>query len=366
MDIKEPKEKNIPSYYKVNNHHNLKLMFAIFSFIASIILILPFAVKATSGGETSRENTFYIQVLNNAMPIVKTSVFNEEDLAEGGFSIKKEVLSLFNIDLNNPLALVLREIPSMYQEGEEGETHEESVIFNPFKLSEKDISIEQEQKLDLPDKTVGVYNPKLKKTLNKAKPEVLIYHTHTTESFAGIGKDSLQADKNICATGDALAKELEENYGISVIHDKTVHNAASYTQSYTRSGPTVDKYLKKYGDFKIIIDLHRDSVPDKKAVTTRMNGQDVNKIMFVMSKTNPRYEKNLAVVNSLIKISDSLFPGYCRGILAYNRGSSHFHQNKSNNAVLIELGSYVNTIQEAKESTKYLGRIIAEYINGKK
>lgn len=366
MNIKEPKEKNIPSYYNVNNHQNLKIMCAIFSFIASIILILPFAVKATSGGEISRQNTFYIQVLNNAMPIVKTSVFNDEDLAEGGFSIKKEILSVFNIDLNNPLALVLREIPSMYQEGEEGENHEKSVIFNPFKLSEKDISIEQEQKLDLPDKTVGVYNPKIKKTLNKAKPEVLIYHTHTTESFAGIGKDSLQADKNICAAGDALANELEQNYGISVIHDKTVHNAASYTESYARSGPTVDKYLKKYGDFKLIIDLHRDSVESKKAVTTRMNGQDITKIMFVMAKKNPRYKKNLAVVNDLIQISDSLFPGYCRGIYDYNYGTKYFHQNKSDNAVLIEMGSYVNTIQEAKDSTKYLGRIIAEHINGKK
>lgn len=364
MGSNESKEKSIPSYYKVDNHYKIKLMFVIFSFIASIVLIIPFAAKATSDGEVSRENTFYIQVLNNAMPIVKTSVFNEEDLAEGGFSIKKEVLSVFNIDLKNPLALVLREIPSMYQEGEEDTG--KSVIFNPFKLSEKSVSINQNQKLDLPDKTVGVYNPKLKKTLNKAKPEVLIYHTHTTESFAGIGKDSLDADKNVCAAGDALAKELEENYGISVIHDKTVHNAASYTESYARSGPTVDKYLKKYGDFKLIIDLHRDSVTDKKAVTTRMNGQDVSKIMFVMAKKNPRYQKNLAVVNNLIQISNSLFPGYCRGIYDYNYGTKYFHQNKSDNAVLIELGSYINNIQEAKESTKYLGRIIAEHINGKK
>ena len=75
-------------------------------------------------------------------------------------------------------------------------------------------------------------------------------------------------DTNVVGVGDVLANELEENYGISVIHDKTNH-CISYNDSYTRSGETVDKYLQEYGDFKMIIHLHRDSLDDKSCNNNR-------------------------------------------------------------------------------------------------
>ena len=97
---------------------------------------------------------------------------------------------------------------------------------------------------------------------------MLIYHSHTTEAYLASDKDTTKntfnADetKNVVAVGDVIAEELENKYGISVIHDKTVNNVPDYNSSYKNSGVILDKYLKKYGDFDLIIDLHRDGVPE--------------------------------------------------------------------------------------------------------
>lgn len=65
-------------------------------------------------------------------------------------------------------------------------------------------------------------------------------------------------------------------------------------------------------------------------------------------------------------ISNKLFPGFCKGIYTgYRRGTKYFNQNKSDNSLLIEVGSNINTVQETKNSAKYLARVIAEYINAK-
>lgn len=344
-----------------------------------------------------KNNVFYAQIVNYAMPLVKTTTFNEADMVESQFSIKDVVLQLVGIDLRNPMKLMAKEAAffntltpgekSVIQEPVSKEPETDKTVgfnFNSFNLDNSDILKEDLKHQPQPadnmeepgvkagdeglleqNKIVNVHDPKLKTQLNPAKPQILIYHTHTTESFEPYGYDSDDNTKNISAVGAELKNELEQNYGIAVIHDSTVHNKP-YINCYDRSKKTLEDYLKKYGDFKLIIDLHRDSVSVKNTVTAKLNGKNAAKIMFVMSKGNPRLKQNQAVVNKLLEISKSLFPGFDRGILYYNNKYSHFNADKSNNSVLIEVGSVVNTLDEAKESAKYLSRIIGEYINGKR
>ena len=54
-----------------------------------------------------------------------------------------------------------------------------------------------------------------------------------------------------------------------------MNDKPNYTIAYENSGVTLAKYIKKYGNFDLIIDLHRDSVLDKNAVTTKINGENV-------------------------------------------------------------------------------------------
>ena len=49
----------------------------------------------------------------------------------------------------------------------------------------------------------------------------------------------------------------------------------------------MEKYLKEYKDFDLIIDMHRDAVYSKSSVTMNMNGENVAKLMFVLTKKTP-------------------------------------------------------------------------------
>ncbi|WML37710.1 stage II sporulation protein P [Clostridium sp. OS1-26] len=335
-----------------------------------MVIILPCVVKANSYGSSINRNMFFVQILNYTMPVVKATSFSEEDMAENGFTIEQSVLGMVGLNLNNPMSVLGKEL-SFINIDNSGGKDKLNVDFNHFKLDDKQIARDNEKAnpdansdLNLENKSVSVYDPKLKKTLNTDKPEVLIYHTHTTESYKPGDAISSDNSQNVCAVGDALVSELQSNYGISAINDTTVHDAEAYTQSYARSVVTLDKYLKKYKDFKLIIDLHRDSVGDnKKAVTTKMNGENVAKISLVMAKKNPHFDKNMVLANKIIESCNKNFPGFYKDTVYYNYGTRYFNQDRSNNAILIEVGADINTTNEAKASTKYLARAIAEALN---
>ncbi|MDP4143897.1 MAG: stage II sporulation protein P [Bacillota bacterium] len=340
--------------------------------IASIIALmcLASAVRAKTEADTKR-NMFYVQIINYTIPGIKETNFDEETMAENNFSIGKEILSIFGINISNPEELLGKELSCLDGSGYSrivADNTEDITDVDKFVLDNRDISKkpEDQSSSNISQQDLKVYNPSLKKTLDTSKPEILIYHTHTSESYRPAASESLDPSKSVVAVGDELSKELQDDYGISVIHDKTVHDVENYNKAYTKSGQTVDKYLSKYKDFKMIIDLHRDSVEDRKLVTAKINGETVAKFMFVMARKNPHYDKNIALVNSLVGISQKYFPGLCSDIYYYDYGTNYFNQAKSNNAFLVEVGSDCNDLTEAKATTKYLARVIAEYLNGKR
>lgn len=356
------------NYRRFNFKGDSKLEMGILMLTVILVIILPCMVKANSYSSSVKRNMFYVEVLNYAMPTVKTTSFSEDDMAENCFSIGNTILKTVGLDINSPKSLLGREIAFLglnYSKNED-------VSFNEFKLDDKQVKkngstskSNTQNDMNLENKDVTVYNPKLKKTLNTSKPEVLIYHTHTTESYKPGDANSFDDTQNVCAVGDTIVNELQNNYGISAINDKTVHDAEAYTQSYSRSAVTLDKYLQKYGDFKLIIDLHRDSVEDKKSVTTRMNGENISKFMLVMARKNPHFDKNMTMANAIIDNSNKLFPGLCKGVCYYNYGTRYFNQDKSNNAILMEVGADINTSDESKATGKYVARIIAEVLNNR-
>ncbi|KOF57005.1 MULTISPECIES: stage II sporulation protein P [Clostridium] len=364
-------------YNKLINEDKDKLIIkiSIFTLLINLLIFMCIfnKVKAGSDKKYSRNNLSYVQIINYTLPSVKVLNFDEEDMVENSYSIKNLALSVIGIDIYNPEKILSKEI-SCFDSDDMSDSkmafnnNQNSSNVGDFNLNSSDISkvsSENNNSSNSKNTVSPVYDPKLKKPLDESKPEVLIYHSHTTESYKPYNQDDFDDDHNVCAVGDELVKELEQNYGISAINDKTLHNAV-YTKSYTRSGETVDKYMKKYGDFKMIIDMHRDSSPDKTSVTTKINGENVAKFMFVMARKNPHYAKNIAMVNSLVSLTNKYFPQMFNGIYYYDYGTNYFNQAKSNNAFLIEIGSQVNTLDEAKATQKYIARVIAEYLNGKK
>lgn len=365
--------------YKGNKEDgNMRLFLGIFTFIIifTISLILPKSAKANGEGEY--RNNFYVNVINNVLSVTKRS--------SSETNIKTATLSFLGINIQNPITIITKEIAFLHTNGASSDVDNEidesdeidkeknliTFILNPFNLDDKQIT-KFEDKRDKTNVIADLYNPKLKQTLNKAKPRVFIYHTHATESYLLSEKDktksafNMDVSRNVCAVGNVIKEELEKNYGITVIHDKTLHNVGDYNGAYKKSGNTLDKYLKSYGNFDLIIDLHRDGFENKNLITTKINGENVAQFMFVMAKGNPRYSKQRKLVNSMIGISNKLYPDLLKDneITFVNRGIAFYNQNKSDNAMLIEVGTYTNTINETKNTGKYLARIFAEQLNGK-
>lgn len=356
-------------------------IYASLSLSLLLTLSFPGVIRAEATSAPSPDtNMFYMKLLNYAMPLAKSASVSEDDLAEYDFSIRDELLKFLGLDVSDPLSVVARELsifkpPDTYADNSEGKT---SFSLNPFKLNDSNIIRNQQPSNNSTDTPTTpavnvskVYDPKLKKPLNPSKPEVLIYHTHTTETYSPYGIYDLDEKKNISSVGDIIAKDLEDNYGIATIHDKTIHNAELQLEAYSKSAKTLDMYLNKYKDFKLIIDLHRDSVDNRAVMATNINDNSLAKFMFVIGIGNPNKDKNISVSKKLSSISQSLFPGLIRAGnasdfgLYYHRKGTKFNQQKSGNAVLIELGSQANTLDEAKNTGLYLSRIIAEYINRK-
>ncbi|MGH4125864.1 MAG: stage II sporulation protein P [Clostridium sp.] len=362
----------------IKKNSNVRIAFSIFTLLIIFLFGIILPKNAVAYSEGNYLNYFYVKAINNTLSVFK-SVGTQEEPHKSESSLKLQTLSFLGIDISNPISIITKEIAYLNENKISGDINVKNdsnqvnnlktFILNPFNLGEKQIS-KTEATTEKSNVIANLYNSKLKKNLNNAKPEVLIYHSHTSEAYLASDKDKTKASdspdgtKNVTAVGAVIEEELEKNYGIAVIHDKTVNDKGDYYGAYKKSGITLDKYLKEYGDFKLIIDLHRDS---KKAVTAKLNGEDVAKFMFVVTKKNPRYVKQKKLIDSMIGTSNKLFPGLLepREIYPYDYGMGFFNQNRSDNALLIEVGSDSNTIQEAKNTGKYLARIIAEQLNGK-
>ena len=67
-------------------------------------------------------------------------------------------------------------------------------------------------------------------------PQVIIYHTHSTESYMPYDESNYHREEEegtVRDVGNVLEKELKKK-GINVIHDKTLHDRPSYNESYNR------------------------------------------------------------------------------------------------------------------------------------
>lgn len=353
MDVKKINVRKGGQFPKLNAGYILLIIVVVFLFVRVVGIL---------GSSSERGALAYVQLLNFSMPVVEETSYNEEAYAENSISLKNVLLSAIGLDNITPYSIVGNEVK--FLSSEESMSNKKHISgINPFNVSNESIAkVTDEEKAELA-MVSKAYDPSLKKTLNQAKPEVLIYHTHESEGYIEGGQDNSNPDFNVIGVGDVLKEELEENYGISVIHDKTAHAAASYNDCYYRSRETVQRYLDKYGEFKLIIDLHRDAVSNKDAVTASVNGEDLAKIMFVNSRNSPRDAANIAVRDEMKATADELFPGLTRSNWEYKSGSGMFNQHLADNIVLIEVGANTNKAQEAKRSAKYIARLVAEYVN---
>lgn len=203
-------------------------------------------------------------------------------------------------------------------------------------------------------------------------PQVLIYHTHTTESYEKFDNNVYDTrntwrdtdnNNNMAAAGELLARELEKR-GISVLHDTTQHDYPSYNGAYDRSYKTVKKYLEEYPSIKVTIDLHRDGIIQADDTVLKpvveVDGKPAAQLMIIVpcddgSVGVPGWRQNLRFAAELQTEIENDVPGLCRPIFFCYR---NYNLGLTDNSLLFELGTNGNTLEEAL----YTAQLIAEPI----
>lgn len=153
------------------------------------------------------------------------------------------------------------------QKGQENTPVQTAVIENHnkkdiFTDTYKSVQIKNESDYSLTEEMV---TPNVKYSNPK---DIIIYHTHTCESYTPTENSQYVATGNYRTTDQnySVARVGTEltNYlagkGYTVIHDTTYHDYPAYTGSYTRSLSTIKNLLGTYSSVEAVFDIHRDAL----------------------------------------------------------------------------------------------------------
>ncbi|MEG0230325.1 MAG: stage II sporulation protein P, partial [Oscillospiraceae bacterium] len=208
------------------------------------------------------------------------------------------------------------------------------------------------------------------------QPQVLIFHTHATESFdlydcgnnkKGSNSRSTDNSINMVKVGDAICEQLDAA-GIKYIHDTNQYDHPSYNGAYKRSNASVTDYLSKYPSIKIVLDIHRDGIyandNDWIKPVTEIQGKKAAQLMIITggddgSLNNPDWRYNLRFAAALQDQIESDYPTLTRPILFAYR---NYNQQVSHGAVLIEIGSHGNFLGEVVYTGQLLGKSLSTLI----
>lgn len=207
--------------------------------------------------------------------------------------------------------------------------------------------------------------------VGSSEPQVLIMHTHATESYEleDLGwfdpeYTSRRTDTslNMVAVGAAIAEELSAA-GIVTLQDATLHDYPSYNGSYERSNATVRSYLEQYPSIKVVLDVHRDAIETDGArvkAVAEVEGKTAAQVMIICGADKngnlPNFKQNLAFAARWESAMESRYPGLTRPVLFDYR---YYNQDLTTGSLLIEMGSHGNTLEEAVYSGHLVGKALA-------
>ena len=310
-----------------------------------------------------------------AKPIEKTEPKEIEETSSSSKEEKQEEIS--QIVISKPLEKKPPMIDPKYRGIIEEQVYKG--VDNPCFIKHDDIYIRNYTGLNS-EEIEGVLSEVSNfKIQNGEEPQVLIFHTHATESFEEYDSQyydtrgtwrSTDNNKNMTAVGDVLEKELKKA-GISVIHDYTHHDYPSYNGSYSRSAETVKAYLKKYPSIKLILDLHRDGVikEDKSIVKSKWEykGQKAAQVMIVCAcdpkySIVPNWKENFKLGVEITTALENDFKGITRPVY-FSEGK--YNMNLSEGLLIMEFGTNGNTIEEVKLTAEAVGKSLGKWLKSK-
>ena len=219
-------------------------------------------------------------------------------------------------------------------------------------------------------------NKQVQAFITENKPAVLIYHTHTTETYELLDRDfytnerdirSNNAKENVVRVGEEICKVLEEN-GYKTIHDKTVYDE-SLNGAYDRSRENISKILKDNPSIQIVLDVHRDSIYQKDnskiKTVTEIDGRKAAQIMLITGCEDgnvtdfPNWQKNLTFAVNLQEKITSDNKTLTRPLMFCSR---KYNMDLVPCALSVEIGTDANTLSEAVYSAGLFANSLADFL----
>lgn len=205
------------------------------------------------------------------------------------------------------------------------------------------------------------------------KPQILIYHTHSQEAY----DDSRPGveDDTVVGMGSYLAQILHDQYGYNVIHDRTYYDVIGgkngYNLAYSEGLAGVTKDLNDNPSIEVVIDLHRNSGAEK---LVTINGVETANVMLfnglcrdqngpLVDLDNPNLQDNLAFSFQLQLKARELYPGlFIKNYLKSYRFNMHVRPKY----LLMELGTWKNSVQSARNAIGPFAQILDAVLRGEK
>ncbi|MEG2203892.1 MAG: stage II sporulation protein P, partial [Oscillospiraceae bacterium] len=208
------------------------------------------------------------------------------------------------------------------------------------------------------------------------QPQVLIYHTHATESYCPYDSDlydkrynwrSTDNNTNMVAVGALLAQTLREQ-GIATLQDTSQHDYPSYDGSYQNSHDAIRRYLARYPSIRVVLDVHRDAIEREGAVvikpTVELDGEKYAQLMIIANVDDgsgliPKWRENFRFAAALADELERSHRGLTRPVMvAYRR----YNQQLSTGGLLLEFGSHGSTLEESKRTARLVGEGLARLL----
>lgn len=206
--------------------------------------------------------------------------------------------------------------------------------------------------------------------LSQDGPQVLILHSHATEAYTmPPGQEyepsgtyrTRDTSCNVVRIGDEVAAVLS-SYGLSVVHDRTLHDAASYNDAYDSSYASIQEYLTKYPSITYVLDIHRDAIQDASGNQYKLVTREDPRIAqccLVMGLAHDTWQENLYLAIAVQQQLSTTLSTLMRPVVA--RGY-RYNQHLCAGALLVEVGAAGNSLDEAIIGARHFAQGFAETV----
>ena len=202
------------------------------------------------------------------------------------------------------------------------------------------------------------------------KLNIVIFHTHGTEAYLPHSEGNYRSHDetyNVMGVGNKITSNLK-SIGLNVNHLKDYNDYPDYNSSYANSSYAVSQVLSD-SKKNVLIDIHRDGADENssyerflsRVATTKINDKDAATCTLVIGDKNGNVEELKKNAQKLFNISEQMYPGLFRDVIV--RSGAYFNQYHSDYALLVEVGSTLNHVDEVNYTVELLTDIMVAYID---